>query len=217
MNPNKQELIYRKKYAIQNLKEIKDACDKHNVPFWLSGGTLLGFCRNGNFLDHDTDIDIGVYSKDLIPEVLVELKKTGWHVEILGYPKSCFSIRATLRQIHVDFCIHHPLDENTLKYSVYVPYEESKQQYYYTSPNFELKEVDFLGMKVNIPSPPEQWLEVYYGTNWKIEDKNWFCFEDCTNLNRDFITINPNDELLEIKNWLGEIKFVKGNRGYDLD
>ena len=42
------------------LTRVSRVFHKLNIPFFLSSGTCLGFYREGKFLDHDYDIDVGV-------------------------------------------------------------------------------------------------------------------------------------------------------------
>lgn len=62
-----------KKHQLKILKHLKEVCDRHNLKYYLSAGTLLGAVRHKGFIPWDDDIDVYVELKDL--KKLVDIMK----------------------------------------------------------------------------------------------------------------------------------------------
>lgn len=65
-----------KNIQIEFVKRIDYILKKHNIPYWLDGGSLLGTIRNGNIPLFDDDIDIGIFKTDLhkVNNILIKYK-----------------------------------------------------------------------------------------------------------------------------------------------
>lgn len=53
-----------KRVALANLSLANDVLKKVEVSYWIDCGTLLGAIREGDFIDHDQDIDFGIYGSE---------------------------------------------------------------------------------------------------------------------------------------------------------
>lgn len=73
-NPEGSELRRLQLTMLDILITVTDIADRHNIPYWLSGGTLLGAARHGGFIPWDDDIDIELLRHDY-KKLLKVLKK----------------------------------------------------------------------------------------------------------------------------------------------
>lgn len=51
-------------FHLELLRFIDNVCDKHNIDYWITGGTLLGAVRHDGFIPWDDDVDITFMRED---------------------------------------------------------------------------------------------------------------------------------------------------------
>ncbi len=55
-----------KEKSIRGLKQLKKVFDKHNINYWLGYGTALGIFRDNRIIPWDSDVDVGIWAKDIL-------------------------------------------------------------------------------------------------------------------------------------------------------
>lgn len=93
------------KLELQIALEIRRICEKHNIPYFLTAGTLLGAVRHGGFIPWDDDMDLGMLREnyerflEVCPEELgEEYMLQTWDTDP-NYPFSFAKIR--LKGTHI--------------------------------------------------------------------------------------------------------------------
>ena len=78
---NQKHLRQMQLKLVDILREITTLCDRHNIPYWLDSGTLLGAVRHGGFSPWDDDIDICVPVEDL-PRMVEACRELPKHLSL---------------------------------------------------------------------------------------------------------------------------------------
>ena len=61
---SRENLEHLHEVLLEILDEITRICDKHNIKYFLTGGTLLGAIRHEGYIPWDDDLDIGMLRND---------------------------------------------------------------------------------------------------------------------------------------------------------
>lgn len=81
------------------LNVFSEAMNNSNILFWLEFGSLLGYYRNNDFIQHDCDLDFGVFLKDRkqVQEVLscVGFKLIHQYLAEDGGVEECYKYKNT--------------------------------------------------------------------------------------------------------------------------
>lgn len=90
-NPDGSQLRRMQLRMLDILMVIDDICHRHNIPYWLSGGSMLGAVRHEGFIPWDDDLDIEMLRPDferlmeLLPRELPDHIALQWHTTDPNY------------------------------------------------------------------------------------------------------------------------------------
>lgn len=171
-----------KKYGYAVLKQILDIAKEENLEIYPIYGTLLGFVRDGGFMDHDDDIDLAIMPGKSAKEILVIFLKHGFkYLNGLSYKGVCTEFTLEHNSgLTIDIFLMQ--DNGTDLYSsVYFwrdgePYTDTRQNNlkWVRHPYVSSKKKFILGsMEVPIPDNSEEWLYFAFGKGWKVPDPDY--------------------------------------------
>jgi len=164
------------------LKDIFDACQKVNIQPFLLWGTLLGCIREGRFIQHDNDVDLGLLKDDYLKKDLFieDMCKKGYCVSqdnnfLLAFYHS--------KRESPALCIHSVYEKKgQIAISDQVKERTQVQTHYFSASIFKrFIKVKFEGMDVLIPAQAEKFVEAAYGADWRIPKSEWDHLGDCLN------------------------------------
>lgn len=150
-----------KKVSRVNVEIFHQILSRSNVSYGLMFGTLLGAVREGDFIDHDEDVDIFVLKEYKVEflRLLPCLKSAG--LKLVRVDKDLISLMREDEYIDVYF-FERKRNLSNLKrvhnsqYSIPAHFLE------------EISYLDFHGMKLPIPTNADQLLRTLYGKSWRI-------------------------------------------------
>ena len=145
------------------LLEAKEIMDRLGVKFFLRQGTCLGAVRDNAFIPWDDDLDLGVildsngFTQQSIESVLVAFRQSGYYVQTERSNSVTYST-ALKDNIRIDILFHQVIREQIYHWpGIWLP-----ARLFY-----QLKEIPFLGKTFSVPNPPEEYLQIKYGPNWR--------------------------------------------------
>lgn len=142
------------------------------TPF-LSFGTLLGAVREGGFMAHDTDIDLGVFTDEASPGQLRRMFRWG--------PELRLALPSLLDAEALPVKVRHRSGASI----DLVPFERRADAFITRMRHqghflmrrrrpFGLRWTQFEGTRVCIPDPPEAFLDENYG-DWRVPAASYHC------------------------------------------
>lgn len=155
--------------AAQALKDLQDVLAVGGIEPFLVSGTLLGFQRNGGFLPHDKDIDVGIFAdQDIfsVVQLVAQSKNFRLSAGYLRMEKTYqLPVVHKLTGMCIDIFIYYPSGD---KLVTGVHGSFGYNQNFAFSP-FGIKKVEFLNVRFAVPDNIPRNLAENYG-NWQVSD-----------------------------------------------
>lgn len=179
-------------HASELLGVFDNALKEINCQYWLEFGTLLGAVREKNFINHDLDIDIGVFKSEFSQQVSEVLEKKGFQKVHSFYLKGSGEVveeTYEYKKVSIDLFFFYPCEENKSVYCYeFIPepglsWGETQKKYggflarKLFFPDDEFVKYHFLDLVVNIPRNYKQHLSVHYGDDFMTPDPNWDLYQ----------------------------------------
>ncbi len=185
-------------YSEECLKSVKKALEEYNLDFWLDYGTLLGAIREKDFINHDLDLDFGMfYSEDQfkVKEALerYNIKKVreftldGKTVEeTYSYKGLYFDIFYYFYNENLMWTYGFTYKNNKLVKENYEDKDIStgfKGQKYFVNKR-GLEKIKFKGDEFLVPEDPHGYLRENYGENYMTPVQEWDYVEAPSNIEK---------------------------------
>lgn len=151
------------KIAKKRLTEVKQIFDDLGVTFWLGSGTCLGCVRENRFIPWDDEMDtasvIGMHglTERRIKEVAQYFSENGFYARLRPNPR-WISVALVKEGVRTDWTCHRIVEGHAIEFpGIKLPLSLFEQ----------LTEVNFAGTNFLLPTPPEHYLELKYGPDWR--------------------------------------------------
>lgn len=99
---------------------FRDLCEKHDLTYYISGGTFLGAIRHKGFIPWDDDIDVAMPRKDYDQFVKIALEEISGEREFLHFSNNPESLRPNSRIVDYSFKILNNSWETPRKEPVWI-------------------------------------------------------------------------------------------------
>ena len=160
--------------GIRVLSEANAILGEIGIRPWLTDGTLLGYFREGSFIGHDIDMDLGCLISEYNDEIIPRFLDNGWVcISIFGERDCGLEFTFSKDGVKLDIFFFYSEGERLWHgaWRTVKKKERNLIKYYYEP--FELVEKEFLGSRFWVPAETEKYIETKYGEGWRVPVVDW--------------------------------------------
>lgn len=174
----------RSRLLKENFEEILNivySSELKKYDIWLDFGTLLGYYRERDFINHDLDMDFGIIIPNYADFLVVEkelLDKGFQRTKEFYFDKNLVELSYNYKGLNVDFILYkkdsNKISSDTIFYMTNALGNPTRYEvYHYELPFFNLQECNFKNIVVKIPSNVEEYLSNLYGEDFRVPNTNY--------------------------------------------
>ena len=159
--------------ALENLLRFTRLLDDNGIPYFLSGGTLLGAVRQEAFAGRPGDIDLGIFENDeqKLLELMPQLAQIGFERDAAYVHHPDKIVFTKCRTPHVDIMVYRPIIAGSEKaLTIFRHINASGQAFDCSIDLVQKRKGKIFSFYFPIPDNSEQVIENQYGANWRTPD-----------------------------------------------
>lgn len=157
--------------ARRNLCDAVRTLEGAGLHPFLVDGTLLGAVREGGFMEHDRDLDLGMFIEEYRPCFPRRLGAVGFaHRRTFGTPTRGLELSFRRGGLKLDVFFYY---RDPARGQVYHAAWKDGTPIRYGYPSFTLAPLAFLDRTFMAPADPEKFLATKYGPDWRVPVTSW--------------------------------------------
>lgn len=148
---------------------------------WLDFGTLLGFYRENDFINHDLDMDFGIIINDyddFLEKEKYLIKKGFSRTKEFYYKNRLVELSYSYKGLNVDFIVYRRkadvIESDTIFFMANALGKPTRYEVYnYSLPFSELEEHNFKAVEIKVPNNAREYLSKLYGEDFEVPNTNY--------------------------------------------
>lgn len=165
----------------QEVLKIIYNSELNKYDLWLDFGTLLGFYRENDFINHDLDMDFGIIINDYDDFLEKEkyLIRNGFtRTKEFYYKNRLVELSYSYKGLNVDFIVYRKkadvIESDTIFFMTNALGKPTRYEVYnYSLPFSELEEHNFKAVGIKVPNNTREYLSKLYGEDFEVPNTNY--------------------------------------------